>query len=66
MLDTLEAVAGAEVAARVTERPDAAIERIVTTWPGQIITPRAEALGFAPNRDFAEIVREYMDSLTTG
>jgi hypothetical protein len=51
------------VAARVTERPDAAIERIVTTWPGQIITPRAEALGFAPNRDFAEIVREHMDSL---
>jgi nucleoside-diphosphate-sugar epimerase len=66
MLATLEALAGSDVAARVTERPDAAIERIVTTWPGQIITPRAEALGFAPNRDFAEIVREHMDSLTIG
>lgn len=63
MLDTLEALAGAEVAALVVERPDAAIERIVATWPGQIVTPRAEALGFAPNEDFAEIVREYMASL---
>jgi len=65
MLTALEALAGSEVAARVTEQPDAAIERIVTTWPGQIITPRAEALGFAPNRDFSEIVCEYMESLTT-
>lgn len=63
MLDTLEALAGSEAAARVVARPDADIERIVTTWPGQIVTPRAEALGFAPNRDFAEIVREYMASL---
>lgn len=66
MLATLEALAGSEVAARVTARPDAAIERIVTTWPGQIVTPRAQGLGFAPNQDFAEIVREYMDSLATG
>lgn len=61
MVDTLEALAGAEATGRIVSRPDPDIERIVVSWPGQILTPRAEALGFRPNTDFAEIVREHMD-----
>ncbi|MGR3496034.1 D-erythronate dehydrogenase [Citreimonas sp.] len=61
MLDTLERIAGPEVAARVVGRPDAAIARIVSSWPGRITTPRTQALGFAPNADFAEIVHEHRD-----
>ena len=63
MLDTLRQEAGDTVAARVTPRPDPAIERIVATWPGAIATPRARALGFAPNEDFAQIVREHMAAI---
>lgn len=62
MLQTLERVAGADVAQRVIARPDPEIDRIVTTWPGQIVTPRAESLGFSANTDFAEIIREHMNS----
>nr|WP_256474213.1 D-erythronate dehydrogenase [Lutimaribacter sp. EGI FJ00013] len=61
MLDTLTALAGAAYTARVVERPDPAIQRIVTTWPGQIVTPRAQSLGFSANADFAEIVQEHID-----
>lgn len=57
MLSALSEVAGPEVAARVKPRPDPAVEAIVASWPGEIRTPRALALGFRPDPDFAELVR---------
>lgn len=63
MLDTLADLAGPEVAARVRPAPDPAIAAIVASWPGEIITPRARALGFAPNSSIAELVREHIDTL---
>lgn len=56
MIDTLSRVAGADVAARIKPAHDSAIEAIVASWPGQIMTPRAQALGFQPDTDFADLV----------
>lgn len=56
MLDTLKRIAGPEVAARVVSAPDPAIEAIVASWPGEIVTPRSRALGFVPDGDFAELI----------
>lgn len=60
MIDTLSQIAGPDVAARVKFTHDPAIEAIVAGWPGQILTPRAEALGFQPDTDFAGLVTAHM------
>ncbi|QPH52255.1 NAD-dependent epimerase/dehydratase family protein [Pontivivens ytuae] len=53
MLEVLEHRTGR--ATLVRHEPDEAIERIVSTWPGGIETPRAEELGFAADPDFEAI-----------
>ena len=63
MIDTLSRVAGADVAARIKPAQDPAIEAIVASWPGQIITPRAQALGFQPDTDFAGLVTAHMSRM---
>ncbi|HVU24298.1 MAG TPA: D-erythronate dehydrogenase [Opitutus sp.] len=57
MIDTLERVAGREVAARIRFERDEAVARIVASWPGKFATPRAEALGFTRDRDFESVLR---------
>lgn len=64
MLATLERVAGKAVVARVRPAPDAEIEAIVSSWPGGIETPRAQALGFAPDASFEALLRAHMDRLS--
>jgi len=59
MVEALGRIAGAEVAARVKQAPDAGIEAIVSSWPGQILTPRAEALGFERNTGIDELITEH-------
>jgi len=59
MIDTLAEVAGADVAARITPEPDPAIEAIVASWPGEILCPRARALGFEPNTGIAALIQEH-------
>jgi nucleoside-diphosphate-sugar epimerase len=49
MVASLRRVAGEEVASRVHWERDAAIERIVGTWPGAWNTTRAETLGLLYN-----------------
>lgn len=60
MIETLAQVAGVDVAARVTPQHDPAIEAIVASWPGQIVTPRALALGFDPDKDFAALIQSHV------
>ncbi len=60
MLDTLRHLAGDEVAERVKPAPDAATLAIVSSWPGEISTPRARALGFVPDPDFTALVLQHM------
>lgn len=60
MIAALRQVAGSEVAQRITFTPDAAIERIVNSWPGDFDTRYAQRLGFSANTSFSEIIEEYM------
>ena len=60
MVASLRRVAGEEVASRVHWERDAAIERIVGTWPGAWNTARAETLGFKGDRNFEQVVRAYI------
>jgi D-erythronate 2-dehydrogenase len=61
MIAALERVAGAETAKRVRWERDAAIDRIVSSWPGAWDTQRAEALGFRGDADFDSIIRAYIE-----
>lgn len=66
MLEALGRVAGTEVSARVTWEPDAALARIVTSWPARFSAQRAVALGLAADPDFDTIIRQYLDDLAAG
>lgn len=60
MVASLRRVAGDKVASRVRWERDAAIERIVGTWPGAWNTGRAETLGFKGDANFEQVVRAYI------
>lgn len=60
MIDALERIAGPEAAALIEEAPDEGIRAIVSSWPSGIRTPRAEALGFARDASFDDIVHAYV------
>lgn len=60
-LHALERVGGAPARARVTERRDPAIERLVLTWPDRFQTDRALAMGFTVDKDFEAIVRAHVE-----
>lgn len=60
MVAALQAVAGANVAARIRWEPDPAVIRIVNSWPGSFDAARAAALGFTADPDFESIVRAHI------
>jgi nucleoside-diphosphate-sugar epimerase len=60
MLEALEAVAGPRVRALVQPEPDARIAGIVANWPRAATAARAAALGLLPERNFEDIIRQYM------
>lgn len=60
MMTALEAQAGPEARALVTQNPDPAIARVVQSWPVAFAAETAEALGFPVNPDFASILSEYV------
>lgn len=60
MLEALKKVAGAKTAERVVFKPDARIQAIVKTWPVNFRTPRALAMGFAPDPGVESIIRDYI------
>jgi D-erythronate 2-dehydrogenase len=65
MIDTLAQIAGADVAARIMAAPDPEIRALVASWPGEILCPRARALGFEPNTGIAELIEEHRLRMTT-
>ena len=56
----LERVAGPAATALLDWTPEPAIERLVRTWPGNIASARANALGLQADVDFESIVRDYI------
>ena len=62
MAAALARVAGPASAARIAWQRDPAIERIVNSWPGDFVTDRADAMGFARDASFDDIVRGYVEA----
>ncbi len=60
MVAALERVAGSEVAKRIRWESDPRIERIVSTWPGELDASRANALGFPSDTDFDDVIRQHI------
>jgi D-erythronate 2-dehydrogenase len=60
MAGALERVAGKAGIALLDWAPDPAILRLVRTWPGNVASARANALGLQADGDFESIVREYI------
>jgi len=60
MIKSLSKIAGPKAAALIQDVPDAQIQAIVATWPSEIITSRALALGFKADDNFEELVHSYM------
>lgn len=60
MLATLEEAGGVEARSLVYYEPDAAIERIVASWPRGWDDSRARALGFAGDADFRSLVDAFI------
>jgi nucleoside-diphosphate-sugar epimerase len=66
MVAALERVAGSNVVQRIRWEQDPAIIRIVSSWPGNFDTKRADAMGFKRDADFDSIVRSYIDDELKG
>jgi nucleoside-diphosphate-sugar epimerase len=60
MVDALQEVAGAEAVRRIEWCEDEAVRRIVNSWPGDFDARRAVALGFTADKNFADVIRAYM------
>ncbi|HVQ05748.1 MAG TPA: hypothetical protein VMT14_19635, partial [Burkholderiaceae bacterium] len=60
MLQALEAVAGKATRALVKQQPDATIQRIVAGWSKGAEAARAAKLGLQPEKEFADIVLQYI------
>jgi nucleoside-diphosphate-sugar epimerase len=60
MAAALERIAGKDATALLDWVPDAAIQKLVSTWPGHVKSARANVLGLAANPDFDDVIREYI------
>lgn len=60
MANALKTIAGSAAFDRIKWQKDAAIERIVSTWPARIASPRANALGLYADASFEDIVRAHI------
>lgn len=57
----LTRIAGPNVAARITRKPDPTIMKIVANWPRRFDPQRALALGFKAEDSFDDIIRIHID-----
>ncbi len=60
MAQALAVVGGDAATALLDWTPDAAVSKVVTSWPAAISFPRAAALGLVPDTGFEAIVRDYV------
>ena len=61
MIVALECVAGPKVTSRIRMAARPNVERIVSGWPGSFNADYAKSLGFVADKEFADIVRAFID-----
>ena len=60
MLDALKRITGEATVARVHFKPDEAINRIVTSWPGRLDNTKAMQLGFFADVSFDNFIHQHI------
>ncbi|HKR72284.1 MAG TPA: D-erythronate dehydrogenase [Streptosporangiaceae bacterium] len=60
MVGALGRAAGPEAVALIDWRPDPAIDRIVTSWPGAVRADRAKRLGLTADQDFDSVIAQHV------
>jgi D-erythronate 2-dehydrogenase len=53
--------AGEDAYARIRWQPDPAIQRIVGSWPRALLSPRAEAMGFARDQGIDAVIQAFIE-----
>jgi len=61
MVAAMGRVAGEAPVKLIQWQEDAAIMKLVRTWPGDFITSRGENMGFVRDTNYDDVVRAYMD-----
>jgi nucleoside-diphosphate-sugar epimerase len=61
MVAAMGRVAGDAPVKLIQWEEDAAIMKLVRTWPGDFITTRGESMGFVCDTNYDDVVRAYMD-----
>jgi hypothetical protein len=61
MVAAMGRVAGDAPVKLIKWEEDAAIMKLVRTWPGDFMTTRAESMGFISDTNYDDVVRTYMD-----
>jgi nucleoside-diphosphate-sugar epimerase len=61
MVAAMGRVAGDAPVKLIKWEEDAAIMKLVRTWPGDFITTRGESMGFIRDTNYDDVVRAYMD-----
>jgi nucleoside-diphosphate-sugar epimerase len=61
MVAAMGRVAGDAPVKLIQWEEDAAIMKLVRTWPGDFITTRAESMGFTRDTNYDDVVRAYID-----
>jgi nucleoside-diphosphate-sugar epimerase len=61
MAAALRRAAGADAYARIAWEPDPQIQAIVGGWPQALATPRAEAMGFVPDKDIDAVIAAFIE-----
>ena len=65
MVAAMGRVAGDAPVKLIQWEEDAAIMKLVRTWPGDFITTRGESMGFIRDTNYDDVVRAYMDDELT-
>ncbi len=60
-IEALQDIAGNDIVKLIREEPDPFIDSIVSNWPTEFSTDRADSLGFQAENDFRQIIQAYID-----
>jgi nucleoside-diphosphate-sugar epimerase len=66
MAEALTNVAGKAVAERIRWQPDPFIQRIIDGWPTRFAPQRGQALGFAADDRFEDVVQAFIEDEMNG
>jgi D-erythronate 2-dehydrogenase len=61
MVAALRRAGGNSAFSRIDWQPDPAVQRIISSWPRALATPRADALGFERDSGIDEVIQFFIE-----